>query len=335
MRGMRSDIAGLIAATLAATGVAGCSASSSATSTGAGPASPSAAVATASSTPQAASATATPSATPSPTPTATATATLAGCPASRPVSSLPVLARPPISPDDLLALPDGTLWVSDPVSGIVLHLDAGGHTMQRIAFGQAPEGMVALTDGRIVLAEQTPNRLVTFTPPATATTTLLTLPARGGAEGVDGLGQNPASGAILVPDSPHGTLLSVTADGTATRLASGLGRDVGATVGPDGAVWVVVEGSRGLFRVPASGGAAQPVGGLAQLDDVLSDGGLLYATALVAGEVVAIDPRTGADAVLVTGIGADAAQGLAVLADGRIAVADSARGIIATLAPCG
>jgi len=270
--------------------------------------------------------------TPNPATTSASPATLAACPAPRPLSALTVLARPPIRPDDLLTLPDGTLWVSDPDSGVILHLDAGGRVLQRIVLGQAPEGMVALGDGRIVLAEQTPNRLVTFTPPATATTTLITLPPRGAAEGVDGIGQVPGSGDVLVPDSPHGTLLRVTAGGAATQLASDLGRDVAATVGPDGAIWVAVEGAHGLVRVPAAGGAAQPVGNLAQLDDVVSAGGLLYVTALSAGEVVAVDPGTGADAVLVTGIGS--AQGLALLGDGRLAVADSSSGLIAVLDPC-
>lgn len=310
--------------------VAACSPASptpSPTGTGAAPA-PSA---TAASAP---TATAGP-ATPGPTATAAPAATLAGCPAPRPVSALPVLARPPISPDDLLALPDGSLWASDPVSGAIVHLDSGGRLLQRIDAGEAPEGMVAAGDGRIVLAEQTPNRLVTLTPPATATATLLTLPPRGAADGVDGIAPGAVSGTVLVPDSPHGTLLGVSsADGTARQLASGLGRDVGAAVGPDGAVWVAVEGQRGLWRVPAGGGTARPVGSLSELDDVVSAGGLLYATALVAGEVVAVDPRTGGDAVLVTGMSADSAQGLTVLPDGRLAVADSAAGRIATVQPC-
>jgi hypothetical protein len=112
-----------------------------------------------------------------------------------------------------------------------------------------------------------------------------------------------------------------------------MGRDVAATVGPDGAIYVAVEGDHGLLRVPPAGGAALPVGaGLAQLDDVITVGALLYATLLVTGEVVAIDPTTGAFRVLATGIGA--AQGLSLLAGGRLAVADSTTHVIATVATC-
>ena len=239
-----------LVAIAAAAAVGGCSSASSSTVTGAAPVVSGSSAPTASASPApTATATATAGASPTTTATAAATATLAGCPASRRISALPVLARPSISPDDLLAMADGSLWISDPVSGGIVHVDSGGRQLQRIDPGQAPEGMVALGDGRIVLAEQTPNRLVTFTPPATATTTLLTLPARGASDGVDGIGLDAAGGRILVPDSPHGTLLALpVAGGSAQRLATGLGRDVGAAIGPDGAVWVVVEGNRGLWR---------------------------------------------------------------------------------------
>ncbi|HWF57285.1 MAG TPA: hypothetical protein VG520_02920 [Candidatus Dormibacteraeota bacterium] len=277
-------------------------------------------------------------ATPTSAATATATATasaaplgLAACPPERALAALPVLARTDLSPDDLLALPDGSLWVSDPVGGAIEHIAADGRVLTRSADGQAPEGMVAV-GGSIVLAEQGPNRLVRFTPPAMARGTVLTLPDRGGQEGLDGIALD-ASGRLLIPDSPHGTLLSAApGGGGAVTMATGLGRDVAATVGPDGAIWIAVEGTRGLWRLPAAGATAVAVGGLAQLDDLVTVGSLLYATLLLAGEVVAIDPASGASRVLARGIGAP--QGLALLAGGRLAVADSNSHVIATLAAC-
>jgi sugar lactone lactonase YvrE len=244
-----------------------------------------------------------------------------------------VLARTDLSPDDLLALPDGSVWVTDPAGGSIEHLARDGHVLARIPDAQAPEGMVAVGD-RIVLAEQRPNRLVSFAPPSSTLSTVLTLPARGSQDGVDGIGLDVTTGTLLVPDSPHGTLLSAPLDSSrVVTLASGMGRDVAATIGPDGAIYVAVEGDQGLLRVPLAGGAAVPVGaGLAQLDDVVTVGPLLYATLLIAGEVVAIDPSNGAFRVLATGIAA--AQGLALLATGRLAVADSTTHVIATLATC-
>src|SRR5256885_2128542 len=71
-----------------------------------------------------------PSSTPSNTPTITNKGTaLAACPSPRDFKSLPVFARGLRAPDDLLALSDGTLWVSDPVHGTLRHLSASGETL--------------------------------------------------------------------------------------------------------------------------------------------------------------------------------------------------------------
>jgi sugar lactone lactonase YvrE len=93
-----------------------------------------------------------------------------------------------------------------------------------------------------------------------------------------------------------------------------------------------VEGDHGLYRLPPGGGAAQAVGASSQLDDIVSDGKLLYATVVTSGEVLAIDAGTGDFRVLVTGIGS--AQGLALLPDGRLAVADSGARVIGAVGRC-
>jgi glucose/arabinose dehydrogenase len=255
--------------------------------------------------------------TPSDTSTPRAAA-LAACPVPQRFSSLPVLARGLGAPDDLLALADGTMWVSDPVHGTLRHLSAGGRVLQAIDDPEAPEGMVMLPDGRLIVAEQRRNRLVSLRPPAATRATVLTLPAAGTGLGVDGIKYDAKGARILIPDSPHGTLLAwPVAGGRATVLARDLGRAVDAAVGPDGAIYVTAEGAAGLLRI--TGGRGEPVGRSVTLID--------------GGEVVAVDPSTGAHRTLVTGIGA--AQGLAVLTDGRLAIADSNKGTIAVAAACG
>jgi sugar lactone lactonase YvrE len=244
------------------------------------------------------------------------------------------LARTDISPDDLLAEPGGGVWVSDPDNGYIEKLDAAGQPAQRISDPQAPEGMVD-EGGTIVLAEQRPNRLVRFTPPATQRTTVLALPPPGAQAGLDGIHLDTLGHRLLIPDSPHGRLLSAPLDGSAvTTLATGLGRAVDATVGSDGAIWVAVEGDRGLLRVPGVGGRATAVGGaeVTQLDDLVAGPALLYATSLSTHDLIAIDVSNGATRVLVTGV--TSPQGLALLSTGRLALSDSTSRVIATVSPC-
>jgi DNA-binding beta-propeller fold protein YncE len=244
---------------------------------------------------------------------------------------LPVFARDLRAPDDLLALGDGTMWVSDPVHGTLRHLSADGETVQLIRDPNAPEGIAMLPDGRLAVAEQRRNRIVTFRPPAIVPTTLFELPPAGTAEGVDGIAVDVAGRRLLVPDSPHGTLVAwQLPNGPLRTIASGLGRAVDAVAGPNRNIYVTAEAARGLLRIENR--RAVQIGAFAQADDVVSSYGLLYVTLINAGEVVAVDPTTGSRRTLVTGVGA--AQGLAVLRDGRLAIADSNRGTIALARAC-
>jgi sugar lactone lactonase YvrE len=256
---------------------------------------------------------------------------LSACPVSRDFKSLPVFARDLRAPDDLLALGDGTMWVSDPVHGTLRHLSVKGETVQLIRDPNAPEGIAMLPDGRLAVAEQRRNRIVTFRPPGVVPTTSFELPPAGAAEGVDGIALDVAGRRLLVPDSPHGTLVAwQLPNGPLQTIASGLGRAVDAVAGPNGTVYVTAEAAEGLLRITA--GRGEPVGRILQADDVVSRFDVLYVTLIDSGDLVAIDPATGAQRILVTGI--RAAQGLAVMLDGRLAIADSNRGTIALARGC-
>ncbi|HZS15957.1 MAG TPA: hypothetical protein VFC09_15295 [Candidatus Dormibacteraeota bacterium] len=271
-----------------------------------------------------------PGASPSPPPQSA----LAGCPAHpAAAASLSVLWRAG-GADDLATAPGGGLWVSYSAS-LVAHVVAGAVT--RVIRGiSVPEGLVALPDGDLVVAEQGRQRILVVHPDGTRTV-LLTLPSAGGQLGVDGIGWDPQANRVLVPDSPHGTLLSVPLDqpGHATTLATGLPRVVGVEPAADGdGLYLAAEAEapRGLL-VLSGPGPARPRGDLAQLDDVVLTGGLLYATDLRNGSLDAVDPATGAERTIATGFGEP--QGLAVLDDGGLAVADEKRGLVQRIAPCG
>jgi len=264
---------------------------------------------------------------------ASALAGLAGCPVvPAAASGLPVLWRGG-SPDDLAVAADGALWVIDGAAQVVDRVVAGAvaRTLRGIA---DPEGVLALASGDIVVAEQGRQRILLVHPDDTRTV-LLTLPAAGGQLGVDGIAYDAAGDRVIVPDSPHGTVLSVAVahPGNATTLAQGLGRVVGAVADPaGGGLWVVAEAEapHGLVQIDAG---VRMLGNLAQLDDIVELHGLLYVTDLRNHSVHAVDPRSGADRVIATGL--EQPQGLAVLQDGGLAVADSTRGVVQRVAPCG
>jgi streptogramin lyase len=282
----------------------------------------------------AASPTATPTTTtPTPTPHQ---AGLAGCPSTpRPESSLAVLYHAG-QPDDL-ALDAADLWVSDESTSTVTRVALADGTVHGVVRGLAePEGVVALPGGDLLVAEQGRDRVVRIHPGGSPSTLLTLPPHPASALGLDGIGLDGGGASLLVPDSPHGTLLSASlGGGQARRIAQNLGRPVGVVAAPDGALYVAAENEspRGLLRVDAQAGTATAVGSLSQLDDVAWLDGLLYATDLRARLLRAVDPRTGGQRAVAQFTGQP--QGLAVLADGRLAVADSQSGSVLAVPACG
>lgn len=257
---------------------------------------------------------------------------LGTCPSAVRFSTLPVVTRVS-GADDLAAAPDGTIWISDARS-VVEHHTPSGTLIQRVADPRAPEGMVVLGDGSLLLTEQGPDRVVQLQPATLSIRTVLQLTPRSGALGIDGVAYDPASGTVLVPDSPNGALLAVPlAGGTPVRLAGGLGRPVGVAALSDGSFAVAAENASGLYRVPAGGGAATPFGGVVQGDDVVASGPLVYVTSLSTHQLIAVNTGTGQSRVLVD---ADPQpQGLAQLPDGDLILSDSSSGIVARVHGCG
>ena len=273
----------------------------------------------------------TPAPTPSPTPSEPGLST---CPAPQPESALPVLARIAGAPDDLAPTGDGGLWVSDEANNRITRLDARGTVVLRMIDARGPEGIVPQPDGTLIVAEQLPDRVVVIRPPsASPIAVLVQLQPVGGRAGIDSVEADRAGGRLLIPDSARGALRTAPLGGGGlTTLATGLGRPVDAAVGPDGAVYVAAENAPGLTRVPSSGGPPVAVGSLANLDDLLALDRLLYVTDMADGTVRAVDPSSGEDRILVTGIVQP--QGLARLDDGRLAVSDATRGLVLAFMPC-
>ena len=216
---------------------------------------------------------------------------------------------------------------------MILHLDAGLHTLRTVTDRSGPEGIIVLGDGTLLVAEQNANRVARFNPATGVFTTFFALTNRSANAGVDGLGIDTASGRLLVPDSPNGTLLAVPlSGGSSTVLAHGLGRPVAAWAESDGSVLVALENAPGIVRVDTAGRVTS-IGHLNDLDEVIDHNGLLYVADLRGGTFRAVDPRTGADRVLVTG--SPQPQGLTLRPDGSFLLADSTQAVLATVPSCG
>ncbi len=220
-------------------------------------------------------------------------------------------------------MPDGTVWVSDPDSGDIEHLDADGARARHASPTRRRRRGWSPSAAGIVLAEQRTNRLVRLhaaRPPRGRTVADAAAAWRGRRASTASV-STPASGLLLIPDSPHGTLLS--ADRRRHRGANH-GHRAGARRRRHRRSRTAPSGWRSRERAgccacppPAARRQRWAAADLTQLDDIIAVGSLLYATSLTTNEVVAIDPATGADRVLVTG--GHSLQGLALLADGRLA----------------
>jgi hypothetical protein len=123
--------------------------------------------------------------------------------------------------------------------------------------------MVVEADGRILVAEQGRNRIVAIDPRTHAVTAWRTFTNRTTNEGIDGIGPNlptrdasgqplPNGNQLIVPDSPNGVVWEVSADGrSATQVASGMNRPVGAAVDRSGRIFVADEGGALWVLSPA------------------------------------------------------------------------------------
>lgn len=266
---------------------------------------------------------------PSPTearvPTATATLPPKATPTISAAPEVKVIARDLPGPDDLALAPDGSIWVSDVVAGTVSRLAPDGGLQIIIRGLLAPEGLAFLPDGSVLIAEQGQNRLVRYDPATAGVTSWLDLPNHTSHPGVDGIAidARSAASAVIVPDSPNGTVLRVAlADRKPQVIASGFTRPVGAWVTQDGSVWVVDETDPGPVVRIRPDGSREEIARLPTPDDIAVDAsGDIFVTTLADRAVHWIDPTTGQDRILLQGLSQP--QGLAFDASGNLLVADT------------
>jgi sugar lactone lactonase YvrE len=242
-------------------------------------------------------------------------------------------------PDDLAFDQQGRLLFSDPHNGTVNRLNADGSVTVLLSGLAGPEGIVVLSNGTMIIAEQDTNRILSVAPGSKSAIVLRTLPGTPSTaqckDGVDGIAFDPTTNTIIVPDSPIGNVYRLSLDGkTLTLLASGIMRPVGAAVDAHGTIYVADECGGALWTI-SNAGKLTRMGGFGMLDDVSFDP---YGNVLVTDlqpsihALIRVNLKTGQHVTLASA-GFIEPQGLVVDTKGDIFVSDDYADIIVEYKP--
>lgn len=234
-------------------------------------------------------------------PPAAAAASRSPAPTTAIPTALQIVATVGGQPDDIVADARGRLIWGDLARGTLRRL-SGEHITTLAGGLSVPEGLVALPDGSIVVAEQGYDRIVRITRNG-AETVLYTLRPVSGQEGVDGIGYDPRSGELLVPDSPRGAVLSISLKGRLVRvIAQGLGRPVDAAMDARGNILAPDERLNTLVVISPRGRITYR-GALSIPDDVaIAPSGRVWITTLGDGGLWTIAPGTTTPLHVLTGL---------------------------------
>ena len=202
-------------------------------------------------------------------------------------------------PDDLLySSADGTVLVGEHGDGHISRV-GGAAVFERLPQVVAQAEGIAQVGGVTYVADQVNNRVVSLT--ATGVQTLIQLQPDPNGLNLDGMATDASGTGLVVPDSPHGTVLFVDTSGHITRRVGGFSRPAGVSVEQtaQGAGYLIADENAAAVFELIGGAATRLAGGLPGVDDVVRDS---------AGHVVVILPERGTLHDVTTG--ADLASGL-------------------------
>ena len=178
-------------------------------------------------------------------------------------------------PDDLAFDPKGHLLFSDFYNGTISRLNANGTVTVLVTGLAGPEGIVALSNGTMIIAEQRTNRILALAPGTKSLTVLRTIPGTPGTaickDGIDGIALDATTDTLIVPDSPTGNVYRLSLDGKKlTLITSGIVRPVGAVVDAQGTIYIADECGGAIVRITPDGRSAH-ITGFGKPDDVAFD----------------------------------------------------------------
>jgi sugar lactone lactonase YvrE len=169
----------------------------------------------------------------------------------------------------------GNILFSDFYHGTISRINSDGSVSLVISGIAGPEGIVVLSDGTMIIAEQRTNRILALAPGSKSLSVLRVLPGvPSGAsckDGVDGIAFDPFNKTLIIPDSPTGAVYSLSLDGNTMKLLnSNIVRPVGAAVDSQGNIYVADECGGAVDRITPDGKMTK-LGGFGMPDDVAFD----------------------------------------------------------------
>lgn len=172
-------------------------------------------------------------------------------------------------PDDLLYYStDGSVLVGEHGDGHLAKVTPDGGLSRLPQVVLEAEGLALIGDTTYV-ADQQNARIVALTDGGTRT--VLQLQPVPSGENLDGISTDLNGTGLVVPDSPHGTVLFVNASGEITGRVGGFSRPAGAAPDPYvGGYLIADEGASAVFEVK-DGAAKRLASGLPGVDDAVRD----------------------------------------------------------------
>jgi hypothetical protein len=168
-------------------------------------------------------------------------------------------------PDDLLYVPsDGSVLVGEHGDGHIARITAPGKLSRLPQVVPEAEGIAELGD-TIYVADQYDARVVQLTD--TGVKTLIQLQPVPTGENLDGISADDNGTGLVVPDSPHGTVLFVDSSGHVTATVGGFSRPAGSWAEPGG--YLIADENAGAIFEIKGGHLTRIAGGLPGVDDAL------------------------------------------------------------------
>ena len=223
------------------------------------------------------------------------------------------------SPDDLLYVPsDGSILVGEHGDGHLSRITAPGVLARLPQVIPLAEGLAQIGD-TLYVADQLHNRIVKLT--ATGVATVLQLTPDPSGNNLDGISSDLKGSGLVIPDSPHGTVLFVDAAGHITGRVGGFSRPAGVFPDPQYAGYLVADENASAVYEIVGGRPKRLAGGLSGVDDAVREQN---------GHVIAILPAAGRLVDVTTGVNIatklNNPQGLGFDGAGNLLVAESGSG---------